>query len=364
MKTKEDRPLVSITMPCYNHEAYVANAIESILNQTYPNLELIVLDNGSTDGSYEVIQRYSDKIKILRFEDNNPYKAGVILRQECNGKYIAGATSDDIWAPDKIEKQVEVLENNNNIRVCFTWAEFVDEQGDKIDGMKNLFLQTNKTRFEWIEHLIINGNCLACPSMLADREYYEMIADEIPSLWQLPDLYMWIKILMKDDIYVINEVLMNFLWHPHGDNANMSTPNIVTEIRTYNETVYIIQKVIAEMEDAVFLQSFYRYLKKEEISSHMDVLCEKFFLLKEMGEYNQGLQQAAINFFFDATEKGNGMLDYLEREYSYSFSDFRDYSGQKGWGAFSHDYNVMLNKMEDINKLSAKIEEMMKTYIV
>ena len=110
------KPKVSVIMPCYNHEKYVAQSIESVLNQTYDNIEFIVLDNGSTDGSYRVIKQYSDRIdKILHFDDNDLTKAGYVLRQECQGEYMAFMTSDDIWAKEKLEQQMRVLIENPSI---------------------------------------------------------------------------------------------------------------------------------------------------------------------------------------------------------------------------------------------------------
>lgn len=92
----DKQPLVSVIMPCYNHEKYVAQTIESVLNQTYKNIEFIVVDNGSTDGSFHVIQQYRDRIdKIYQLKENDLVRAGEILNNSCSGDYIAFMTSDD-----------------------------------------------------------------------------------------------------------------------------------------------------------------------------------------------------------------------------------------------------------------------------
>ena len=131
MRKDTDKPLVSVIMPCFNHEKYVAEAIESVLNQTYDNIEFIALDNGSTDGSYEIMKRYEDRLaKLLHFEKNDLAKAGETLRRSCTGEYIAFMTSDDVWLPEKLEKQMRIFQEKKDVKACFTWANLIDDDSN------------------------------------------------------------------------------------------------------------------------------------------------------------------------------------------------------------------------------------------
>ena len=109
-------PKVSVLMPCYNHEKYVGEAIESVLNQTYKDFELFVVDNGCTDNSYNVIKSFEDpRIKVFQLKKNDIEEAYRIMLRNQKGKYIAMMYSDDIWEKNKLEKQMMILEKNPNI---------------------------------------------------------------------------------------------------------------------------------------------------------------------------------------------------------------------------------------------------------
>ena len=125
----EENILVSVLMPCYNHGKYVAESVESILNQTYENIELLIVENGSTDNSREVLQQFKDnpKVKLFYLEKNDCEKAHYILSSNASGEYFAQATSDDIWMPDKLEKQMKYLKGHPEVSVCTTWAIYCDE---------------------------------------------------------------------------------------------------------------------------------------------------------------------------------------------------------------------------------------------
>lgn len=114
-----ETPLVTVFMPIYNSEKYIAESLESILRQTYRNLEIILVDDGSTDRSVEIVESYNDnRIKLIKNEKNMgiPYTRNVGL-QNASGKFMAIMDSDDIALPERVEKQVEFLEKNPEIDV-------------------------------------------------------------------------------------------------------------------------------------------------------------------------------------------------------------------------------------------------------
>lgn len=114
MPTKQ--PLVSIFMPCYNHEHYIAQAIESCLAQTYQNIEIIVGDDCSTDGTWAIVERYRDAHPDIVKPFRNERNLGVTLNcneilRRCTGKYIAFHSGDDLYLPDKLHRQVAATES-------------------------------------------------------------------------------------------------------------------------------------------------------------------------------------------------------------------------------------------------------------
>ena len=137
---------VSVIIPAYNREKYIAQTIESVLNQTYSNIELIVVDDGSTDNTRDILDKYKDKITILEHpgRENRGQSAAINLGlKNITGDYVAILDSDDYWVQDKLEIQVDYLNKHQDTGVIYGNGFAVDEQGEYLykiyeDGHKEL----------------------------------------------------------------------------------------------------------------------------------------------------------------------------------------------------------------------------------
>lgn len=130
-ETEGGMPLVSVIIPCYNREKYVAETVESVLGQTWSSIELLVVDDGSTDGSRSILERFTDRIILLEHPGrlNKGQSASINLGLErCRGEYVAILDSDDLFAPDKIRKQVAFLIENPDIGLVYSNGYVIDEQ--------------------------------------------------------------------------------------------------------------------------------------------------------------------------------------------------------------------------------------------
>ncbi len=178
-KIESKKPTVSVILSSYNHAAYIAAAIQSVLDQTFTDFELLIYDDGSTDKTHDVIKSFDDpRIKTFLYTENRGPR---LASQECfvaaQGKYIAIHHSDDTWSADKLAKQVEFLDANEEYAACFTLAEFIDEDGnlqtlDEGDFYATIFDKPNRSRAEWLNYFFYNGNCLCHPSLLIRRDAY------------------------------------------------------------------------------------------------------------------------------------------------------------------------------------------------
>ena len=142
------KPLVSIIIPNYNKAPYIREAIESALNQTYKNIEVIVVDDGSTDQSREIIKSFGKKIKAYFLPHKNANVARNFGFKKSKGKYIQFLDSDDIILPEKIEKQVEVLEKTGaDMALCYWESNFHKQKQPlktyKKDDLLKWLLQAN-----------------------------------------------------------------------------------------------------------------------------------------------------------------------------------------------------------------------------
>ena len=127
-----NQPLVSAIVPCYNHEKFVVQAIDSILKQTYKNIELLVIDDGSKDSSPKLLQQLSEQHQFY-FEQQKNSGIHATLNKMISmsrGKYIAILASDDVWCLDRIEKQVAYMEQHLEVGACFGNALSINEQNE------------------------------------------------------------------------------------------------------------------------------------------------------------------------------------------------------------------------------------------
>lgn len=266
-------PKVSIILSSYNHAKYIAAAIESVLNQTFSDFELLIFDDGSSDGSQEIIRAFDDpRIKLFLYEKNRgPYYAIQEPLKNSRGEYIAFHHSDDIWEPDKLSAQVEFLDANPQYAVCFTQVKFIDESGAPYDlpvthPYKNIFRQKNRSREEWLNHLFWRSNCFCNPSMLArnEREIFSLNA----CLWQLPDYFMWVKLCARRNVYVLERELIRFRLRREAQNS-VSSLSLEKSIRVSNETYFTAREFFSLTGDAEeFLKIFpeaQKYLTGGEI---------------------------------------------------------------------------------------------------
>lgn len=321
-------PKVSVVLTCYNHAEYVGEAIESVLNQTYKNIELIVGDNGSTDNSFEVISRYNDKIKkIVRLEKNDMFACGKLLSYEVTGDLCAIMTSDDYWEPEKISLQVEAFENHPEIIVCFTGAVSCDDELNIIPGEKS-FDMTNMDRYSRFVSLLENGNCLAYPSsMLKYDGYMDIIKNYKRGYRQLGDLFLWLNLTQKGDFYIVPQILFKFRNHLKGKNRNESATSPETVSRHCEEWTDIVHYIIENVDDSYFMKAIEKNAIDCETKDHGEVLCEKLLWMMRH-EGNAIFENAAKRFFH------NNFFDIiipLQSKYGLKYMDYHKWAGERGY---------------------------------
>lgn len=271
-----NNPLVSVFLSSYNHEEYIGEAIESILQQTFGDFELIISDDCSTDNSWDVINRYKDsRIIKIRNEHNQVSNLTLSKIKSFRGKYVAIHNSDDIWEPQKLEEQVTFLENNAEYAACFTEAEYIDEESKVYllpDGhpYKNVFNVENRSREEWLHYFFFKGNCLCHPSILIRKELYEKynLLENRRGLKQLPDFIIWIRLCLHQNIYVLSEKLIKFRLRRTGqENTSADRPEV--RIRSQYEYYKVMETYSQIRDKSEFLKIFpeaQKYVVSEEIN--------------------------------------------------------------------------------------------------
>lgn len=239
-------PRVTVILSSLNHAKYLAAAIESVLNQTFGDFELFIVDDASGDDSWSIIQRFDDhRITAIRnpIRMRGAYGFNEIIRHRARGEYIAIHHSDDLFLPDKLEKQVAFLDAHPDMGAVFSQAEMIDEDGFPFADMdhfySSVFRQQNRSRFEWLRHFFFHGNCLCHPSVLARRSAYLGAGLYDRRLGQITDFDMWIRMCLHHEIRILDEPLVKF--RIRAGEANQSGYKPETMVRGRNERLQVLR---------------------------------------------------------------------------------------------------------------------------
>ena len=196
--------LVSVIMPSYNTAKYIAASIDSVLAQTYKNLELIIVDDCSTDDTEAVIAGFSDE--RIRFYKNEKNSGAAISRnralREAKGKWIAFLDSDDLWTPDKLEKQIGFMEKNG---YHMSYADYRICQSGVWENVK----RTAPNRMTLRK--LYNYCYFSTITVIYDREAVGLV--QIADLRKNNDYAMWFQVLAKTDGYRFPECLAFYIKH-------------------------------------------------------------------------------------------------------------------------------------------------------
>lgn len=223
------KPIVSVIMASYNHDAFVKQAIESVLIQKNIEFEFLIADDGSKDKTREVIQSIVDpRITFFPHEENRgACTVTNELIQRASGEYIALINSDDIWNENKLLKQVHFLDNHPQYAAVFGNAQIINEVGLPFKNdhfYARVFNQKNRSRFEWLNYFFYVGNCLCHPSMLIRKSVYDEVGLYNPCMASLPDFEMWVRLCLKYEIYIMPEQLIQFRILDNERNASGTNP--------------------------------------------------------------------------------------------------------------------------------------------
>lgn len=276
--------MISVLMSTYNRAAYVRQAIDSVLTQTYKDLELIIVDDGSTDNTREIIESYEDdRIRYMPLAQNSFYcYAANYGLKSCKGDYVAFINSDDEWLPEKLEKQLHFMEENPTCGACFSEVYLMDGEGlditDEVPGMRDVFATRFESRKEWMNYLIRIGNCLCHPSALVRKNILDEIGGFNLMYCQLADHDLWIRILEKASVYVMEERLIRFRWDIKKKNQ-VSSATEEHFARSFNEKMMIRRDTIERMSDEVFAECFGDTFKNPASSTQLEIAFEKAFFL-------------------------------------------------------------------------------------
>lgn len=218
----EQHPLVSIVIPCYNHAQFVQETIQSVIDQDYENIELIIIDDGSKDNSVEVIQEMisSCEERFVRFEFRHRPNQGLCATlnealEWCEGEFFAPVASDDIYLPSKITPQVKYLLNNLDCGAVFSGAKVTNQKGVTV------VIRPAKDKKYYFKDIIFNQYSIFTPSQLLRLKLVRDVGGFDEGI-MLEDWYIFLKI--SEIGYSLDSLAgVNVCYRRHLNNTTNNT---------------------------------------------------------------------------------------------------------------------------------------------
>ena len=244
-------------MSSYNHARFITQAIDSVLNQSYTDLELVIVENGSTDNSITVIKSFSDpRIKLHEFTTNRGGSAGMNAAIEYStGEYIALLNSDDYFLPDKLSKQIAELESKPHLGAVFGLCRVVDERGAPHPDPNRQYLFRNRyfDRLSYLNYFFFQGNSICHPTAVIRRSAFQRVGTFDTRLRRLIDLDYWIRLLALYDVTVLDAELAAHRFLDDESNESGARPEVWAAARW--EYVHILRH-FTELDDPTFTAVF------------------------------------------------------------------------------------------------------------
>ncbi len=291
-----DLPLVSIVIPVYNGADYLSEAIDSALNQTYKNIEVLVINDGSKDSgaTRNLALSYGEKIRYLEKENGGVATALNLGVKEMRGEYFSWLSHDDAYVPDKIKEQIEYLKKSDSNRIIlYSDFCFINEKSEIINYPLIKHVEPNSFRTYFIMGGLINGCTLLIPKFCFDE-----CGTFKENLRATQDYDLWFRFSTKFRFVHIPEVLVKSRQHPNQDTVKL-------------------KKTVLDEGNTILIY-FLKSISKNEIGSSYKKPLPIYYLDFSIKNFNYGYLRAArysfflaiFNFFYI---KGAFLPEYIKK---------------------------------------------------
>lgn len=350
-----DTPLVSVITTTYNRADRLKDMIQSVIDQTYTNWELILVDDGSTDNTTAVVSSFNDqRIRYHKLKKNchicEAANTGLSL---ASSDLIARLDHDDLWEPEKLKKQVCYMQAHPECGACFTQVKFFGPEHADFPMQGNLFQAENMTQEEWLCELYFHRNHLCHSSVLYRKHLLDYGYDLVLSI--LHDCHMWIRILKKAPVHILEEPLTLYYW---DNQSNASSETDEHAERLYYESSYLRSHFFDDMDDDLFRRTFQPWFQNPDSSTPQELACEKAFLLFLRPDGNflphrfAGAELVARLLNDPATHA------LLEEKFHFTQKDFYNQTQTPFWGTPFHVAKQMEQVKADLNESQLQNEQL------
>lgn len=225
-------PKASVVIPAYNAMTYLPETMESVLNQTFTDFELLIINDGSSDHILEWTARVTDpRVKLISQENQGLSGARNTGIAHAKGEYVAFLDADDLWQPTKLERQVRRFEENPEVGLVYTWTTLIDEMGKPIGITFASTLEGNIWERMIVADVVGNGSCA-----MVRRNCFDKVGLFDRCLSSVEDWDMWLRISAHYSFAVVKEHLT--LYRQHTTSMSKNRQRMLQNLRTVIEKAY------------------------------------------------------------------------------------------------------------------------------
>jgi glycosyltransferase involved in cell wall biosynthesis len=220
-----EKPLVSIVVPSYNRAQYVPATLDSILAQNYKNLELIFIDDGSTDDTAEILDAYSKRDSRIQYHHQNNSERAVARSkgmQLANGEYVCLVDSDDVWYPGKLEKQIAIMEKDRDIAMSYAAVNRIDMQGNSLGHAR----RQHQGYSGQVYPELLKRNFISSVTPMFRKELVNEVGEQRTDLIPYEDWDFWLRLSKLGKFHFTQEPLGDYRLHPGQSVKNVNAEHI------------------------------------------------------------------------------------------------------------------------------------------
>ena len=279
-------PLVSVIIPVFNGEKTIQETIESVLNQTITDFELLVINDGSQDGTVEIVECISDsRIQVFSYPNagqSTSRNRGIELAK---GDYISFIDADDLWTSDKLEAQLKALQANPKAGVAYSWTDWIDESSQLLGKGSH-----NTEQGEVFTKLLLNDFVANGSNALIRRDALTEVGGFDPSVTPAEDWDLWLRLAARYEFVAVRSPQILYRISPNSASFNVW--------KMESSSLQVIDKAFAVAPQSL------QYLKSQCLGNRYKYLT--FKAIEGYPERNKGI--AAIRFLGNAIKNDPSLL--------------------------------------------------------
>lgn len=268
------KPILDVIVPCYNVETYIAEALESLLNQTFQNFEIIVVDDASSDNTYTIVKGFAERDNRIKLFSNEKNKGVAYTRNIglalCNKKYIAYMDADDKSDCQRFELQIDFLENHSDIGAVSAGYKEIDIYGNEIGRAFVREYKPDEIKGNLLfSDIFYNAIAMFRRNIVVENDLRYCIEDKTAE-----DYRFWCKFSNYSKMYVMNSVLYEYRRREAGlTKLSIGTPELCSTLNSIH--TYMLESLGIKLEDRqkeIFLQATSSSVAKKDLKHLKDAL--------------------------------------------------------------------------------------------